>query len=567
MARKLGTLTFVIVTAIAALAAGSPGNISGYVRNSSGTPQMGATVEVFASSLSPVAKAFTDAKGFYSVAGVSPGLYDVKVTAPLFLPALREDVSLKAGAHAVVNVTLNTLFEALQMPPTRPRTAQAGEDWKWTLRSTANRPLLRLVEGSPLVVVSKGDKGDERVLKGRIAFMAGSDSGGFGSSSDIGTAFTVERSLFSSGTLSFNGNVGYNETAAPATVVRAAYSHKLASGSEPQIAVTARRFAVPEIVAHNAALQALAVSVSDTLPLTPFMDINLGTEYQTIQFLGRAAALRPYGSLDVHLSPNTVLEYRYASSEPNSRAAKGFDSAPADLSESGPRVSLNGFAPVIEDARHHEISVSRRLGNNNIQVAFYADRIGNPALLGVGDVNTASGDFLPDVYAGTFTYTGHDLDSGGLRVVYGRMLAPGLSATINYSYGGVIELTQPDVGVADLQSATGIRKRHALTWKMSGTVPNWKTKWIASYKWTSGGESLIPVDLFNVSAGQADPYLSIFIRQPLPGIGFMPDHMEMLIDIRNLLAQGYVPVMGQDGHTLYLVQSARAVRGGVAFTF
>ena len=36
---------------------------------------------------------------------------------------------------------------------------------------------------------------------------------------------------------------------------------------------------------------------------------------------------------------------------------------------------------------------------------------------------------------------------------------------------------------------------------------------------------------------------------------------------RNLLAQGYVPVIGSDGHTLYLVQSARSVRGGVAFVF
>jgi len=37
--------------------------------------------------------------------------------------------------------------------------------------------------------------------------------------------------------------------------------------------------------------------------------------------------------------------------------------------------------------------------------------------------------------------------------------------------------------------------------------------------------------------------------------------------VRNLLAQGYVPVVAQDGQTVYLVQSARCVRGGVAFTF
>jgi len=73
--------------------------------------------------------------------------------------------------------------------------------------------------------------------------------------------------------------------------------------------------------------------------------------------------------------------------------------------------------------------------------------------------------------------------------------------------------------------------------------------------------------MFNSSAGQSDAYLNVFIRQPIPGTGFLPCRMEALVEIRNLLAQGYVPVMGQDGRTVYLVQSARAVRGGFAFTF
>jgi hypothetical protein len=70
--------------------------------------------------------------------------------------------------------------------------------------------------------------------------------------------------------------------------------------------------------------------------------------------------------------------------------------------------------------------------------------------------------------------------------------------------------------------------------------------------------------MFNSSPGQSDPYLNIFIRQPIPALG---GRIEALIDIRNLLAQGYVPVLGQDGQTVYLVDSARSVRGGVAFTF
>jgi hypothetical protein len=73
--------------------------------------------------------------------------------------------------------------------------------------------------------------------------------------------------------------------------------------------------------------------------------------------------------------------------------------------------------------------------------------------------------------------------------------------------------------------------------------------------------------MFNSSAGQADPFLDLFFRQPLPGTSSLPGHMDVVVEVRNLLAQGYVPLMGQDGRTVYLVQSARAVRGGVAFSF
>ena len=87
-----------------------------------------------------------------------------------------------------------------------------------------------------------------------------------------------------------------------------------------------------------------------------------------------------------------------------------------------------------------------------------------------------------------------------------------------------------------------------------------------SYRWISG-DSLTPVDMYNVSAGQADPYFNLFIRQPIPWLGFLSGRMEALLDVRNLLAQGYVP-MAREGETpVYLVQTARTVRGGVAFVF
>jgi hypothetical protein len=224
------------------------------------------------------------------------------------------------------------------------------------------------------------------------------------------------------------------------------------------------------------------------------------------------------------------------------------------------------FSPKLEHAHHQELSVSRRIGKNNLQFAAFTDRIGDTALTGTGDVTAAGGFLLPDVYSGTFTYAGNDLRTQGLRVVLQRKFSDDLTATLDYGYGGTLELTTPGVQLQDARQSISTVKRHAVAAKLSGTFSRTHTRWITSYRWVNG-PSLTPVDLFNASPGQTDPYLNVFIRQPIPTMGFLPPHMEAVIDLRNLLAQGYVPVLGQDGETVYLVQSARSVRGGVAFTF
>jgi hypothetical protein len=557
MLHKLGYLMLALGLSFPTAASVRPGSISGYVRNAAGVPQMGAVVEVLGVA-SQGLRVFTNDKGYYTAAGLLPGFYTIKVSAPAFLPSLRERVGLRPGSSMLVNVTLNTIFESFQLSPIQG--GHLDDDWKWTLRSMANRPVLRMVDDSP-VIVSK-EASDDSALKGSVSFVAGGGSDNYGSS-DLTTGFSLEHSLFSQGTVAVNGNVGYG-AGQPATAIRASYSQTLPNGSHPEVAFTMRRFASPDPNLHS--LQALTLSVSDGITVGNFLDLNFGSELQSIQFMGKVNAFRPYGSADIHLSPNTVLEYRFATTVPNTRLAKGFDSAPMDLSETDPRISLVAFAPGVESAHHNEVSLSRRLGNTSFQVAVFSDRISNTALMGVGDVSSIGGEVLPDVYSGTFTYRGSDLSTRGMRAVLERKLNSDLRATLDYSYGGVLDLAGSGRQLETTRGSLRTVPRHAMSGKMSGTVPRAKTKWIASYRWTSG-QALTPVDMFNVSAGQADPFLNLFVRQPIPSMGFLPGHMEALLEIRNLIAQGYVPVMGRDGQTLYLVQSARSVRGGVAFTF
>ena len=557
MLRKLGTWALIFGLTLPVWATDKPGAISGYVRSVSGAPQMGAVVEIIGTAAHTFT-VFTDGAGYYSATGLLPGLYTVKVSAPSFLTSLRDRVGIRPGASIHINVTLNTLLGAMELGPIR---AMPDDDnWKWTLRSVANRPILRVVN-DPNGPAEKQDHD----LRGSLSFLAGSDAGGFGSGSEMSTGFTLERSMFGDGTLGLSGNVGYG-LGLPAAAVRASYFHRLPNGSEPTLALTLRRSAPSDPNLHNEALQALALSAGDDFAIGDVLELKFGSELQTIQFLGRVTAFRPYGTADLHLSPNTILEYGYATSRPDNRAERGFDSTPADLSEANPRVSMQGFASKLERAHHQELSFSHRMGKNNLQIAAFDDRVGDTALTGTGDVTAAGGFLLPDIYSGTFSYAGKNLNSNGVRVILQRKFSSDLTATLDYAYGGALELTNPGVSLQQAQQFISTVHRQAIAAKLSGTVTRTHTRWIASYRWVNG-RALTPVDMFNASPGQSDSFLNLFVRQPIPTLGFLPSHMEAIIDVRNLLAQGYVPVVGQDGQTVYLVQAARSVRGGVAFTF
>ncbi len=579
MFQKLGFLAVVAVmvttVSVPASSGTASGAISGYVRDASGAPQMGAVVEVLGSAAQALRgftlKVFTDDRGFYSVPSLLPGTYSVKVSAPSFLPSLREKIGVRAGAKLMVNVTLTTLFEAIQLVPLRGPVDD--DDWKWTLRSVSNRPILRVLEDGTTVVAQSGESAADHDLKGTLSFMAGSPGQGFGSPADMSAGFAVERSLLSSATVRLNGNLGYGADgqSIPAAVLRTTYTNRFNGMFEPSFAVTALRLNSPDQNAMpGAALEALSVTSSDRIVLGSKLEMKLGSELQAIQFMGRVHAFKPFGSADLHITPNTVLEYQYASSVPNTQVEDRLDSASADLSETAPRMSMTGFLPAVERDQHQEVSISQRVGKNNMQVAFYSDSIIDPALTGVGEMmpgemTAESGEVLPDVYSGTFSYQGNDYATRGMRVVVERKLLSDLTATLDYAYGGVLDLSRPDVQLQDARQWIRTEQRHAVAAKFSGTVPKAKTRWIASYRYT-GGRTLTPVDQFNTSAGQSGPYWNLFVRQPIPA-SFLAGHMEVLMDLRNLLAQGYVPVMGRDGRTLYLVQSARSVRGGVAFSF
>ena len=222
---------------LSASAAPFPATVSGVVCDARGTPQMGAMVELMAADATVVARAYTNMRGGFAFDHVFPGTYQIKATGDSFLPTLREDLRLRSRSKVVVNLTLSTLFEAIQWLPAQPRSPdEPSDDWKWTLRSSSNRPLLRLLQDGPLVVAFRGRHGSAPQLAARVAVTSSSREFGQGGPHH---AFAVERSSAIGGHLILRANLSPQ----PAHSSEYMAGYELALGPERQIRNVATRAA------------------------------------------------------------------------------------------------------------------------------------------------------------------------------------------------------------------------------------------------------------------------------------------------------------------------------------
>jgi hypothetical protein len=102
--------------------------------------------------------------------------------------------------------------------------------------------------------------------------------------------------------------------------------------------------------------------------------------------------------------------------------------------------------------------------------------------------------------------------------------------------------------------------------KFRALIPASGTRFTAAYGWIDSG-SFVPVHVFVTQSNIVSPGLNFGFQQPIPSLFGFPGHMELTADLRNLLAQGYIPVGPGGPGQLLVVQSPRALRGGLNLTF
>ncbi len=534
-------------------------SVTGVVRDSRGTPQAGAEVELLRPNLSVLERARTDEEGRYRFAAVAPGVYEVKASAELFLPTLRENLHILNGSRMVVNLTLDTLYEAFRWLPAKPRQpSEPKDDWEWTLRLAADRPLLRMLENGPLVVVTDGD-GSTPELKARVTVTDGDGAFGRGG---IHNEFEMERLPNQARAMIFRADL--TQASSPAMNAMMGYEQRLAPGHT--IRSIAAVESLPDVVGSRGmeGMQAVEMRTGETMSFGPGIEAQVGDAAEAIRLGEVLLANQPFATVTVR-SGQTDLSYQL-STAPGIESVDNLDSQ----ATMEPQFAERNGQPVLERGLHQEIALDRTVGNLRVRVAAWHEHVENPMLNGSGRVAPAdwsSGNLLYDPTSGILRAAGAGFTGNGVMSEVEGRVNGNTWVSFDVAVGEAMGMSNAAAGTQTLATALQTMTAHetpVVAAGVQGKVVRAGTQWQASYRWQDPN-TLTPVGAFAMA--NQDAFLSFMVRQPIRFGRMIPNGVEALVNVQNLLAEGYRPFLSRDGSTLYFAQSPRCIEGGLSFTF
>jgi hypothetical protein len=557
----------------------------GVVADRNGVPQMGAAVLLYNHQDRVFEKAITDQRGEFRFLGLFPDLYSVRVTLAAFVPALKKGILVQPGMRSVLAIDLNTLVSSIQLmyPPVENGSLMT-DDWKWVLRgSSATRPVLRFDDAplDPAPPTSRGTVFSETRGLVRVSGGEGQQASGIADEADMGTAFALATSVFGNNLLEVSGDVGYgSQTGVPVAAFRTSYSRRTDLDG-PVASVTVRQLYLPGRQGSAAVgsdvsqpiFRSLAAGFDDRTQITDNLAVQYGVTLDALSIAGLPSQTSPYSRLSYTPGEGTEISFAYTSgnARPDLAGASTQDAdLQHDLNTLGliPRMSERGGRVRIQRGQEYEMAYARKVRSRRYELSAYREVVTNAALSMVAPAGIYNGaDVLPDLLTGNSIFNAGDYRSTGYTASATQSLGDRINATL--MLGSMGALTAEDRELVsnnpdDLRSMIHAGRKMAATGHVDATLPGSGTHVVVSYQWTDHNWAM-PGHIYSTETLRPMPGLNLFIRQPLPG--FLPCRVELTADLRNLLAQGYLPLSTADGQRILLVETPRAFRGGLNFIF
>jgi hypothetical protein len=577
------------------------GNLLGSVVDNGGTPQLGATVQLFNRYERFIAKTTTAMDGRFAFAALPADLYSIRVSRSSFLPASRNRIAVKAGLDSVLEIHLATLFSSVELSYTIPTGAMTS-DWKWVLRSSpATRPITRFLP----VEAAQSSSGQmrPRIFSGTRAMLSlsGGDGGliDFDSAQgDMGTGFALTTNVLGKNQVQLGGTFGQNTGAGPGAMgLCAIYSRNQNGdlGEPPEVTLTVSQLGRigPQIpgaqnVSSGTALGSIPAVRTMSLSLYEVTDpidgvhIEYGMTGESVDYLQHTSRVSPFARMTVNggKAGELVLAYSDGGRPDELSAHQGYQAAELDGHDDDLTDTVNTLARVpqlssrdgrleLQRTQNYEIGYQRTSESRTYAVSAFHENVSNGRINVAGDVSALnSGDLLSDGTSETSTYNVGNYQRQGYLASVDQRVNQSLDLVL--AYGRMGGFTANSAGLPQNWGAQenflNEKNHNVASVNLQGKIHGSGTKFVASYGWVDAGV-VIPRHVFTTQNGYIAPGLNVEVRQPLPSLFGMPGRFEITADLRNLLAQGYLPFDAGDGQTLVFVQAPRAIRGGLNFIF
>lgn len=594
-----------ILSAPAAISAPQPvksGSISGVVRNAGGVPQRGASVFLYNRSQHEILRALTNAHGIFTFGLLAPDFYSIRVSLASFVPAMKQKIAVQPGMQSLLYVNMASVLSSIELVYAPPgQGALMTDDWKWVLKESAStRPVLRVLPGAGAPDPSQSQSTPVNTFsdtRGVLNLSAG-DPGSLGSASsqtDLGTAFALSTSVFGHNQVQLSGNVGYSaHSGLPTSGFRTSYSH---DGIGPQVAVTVQQVYLPARegmsmpggpVEGMPALRAMSVSMHDSKMLTEKLRMDYGGSFDSVTYLDHLDSINNFGRLTYDLGRVGKLKAAFSSGAPpiallidspendgrsGAEGAVGSDAEALaqDLAALAvlPRISMLNGHVALQRSQDFEAGYEKQIHSATLNITGYAERVSNAAMTVVASAGAfAPGDLLPDVSSQNSVLDAGTYHRMGFASSVSRPLGEHVQVGVSFGSSGALAAT----GSQDASSAEALRERLQIAqrfWasaRAMARLPITGTLIMGSYEWMNYNGAIMPDHVYLTQSPYAATGLNVRVSQPIPPVPGIPGRLEATAELQNGLAQGYLPVT-QGSQQVTLVQSPRALRGGLSFIF
>lgn len=582
----------------AATVAKFTGKIIGQVRSAGNVAQMGATVQLLSRFDKPILRAITDERGAFVFDALGPDTYSIRVSLASFVPAMRANIQIGPGTERYLAIQLANLFSSIEVfyaPP--PGSFLMSEDWRAALRSSlSTRPVLRALptwDTNP----SRRSPQASRLFtdtKALVQLSSGDTNTNFswGSQPDLGTSFAVGTSFLGRSQVHFSGNLGYGlASGIPAAGFRTSYRRSVNAPTgfdvpNPQITLTMRQLYIPlragQQINNNSGaplLRTISSTFSDRMQFSDTLLMEYGAALDNVQFFESMNYLSPFGRLTWDGRSLGTVKAAFSSGLP-----------PVDLLIRGtgedaemqrqlsslalfPRITRRNGTTQAQRVENLELGYSRKFSVGEVFAAGYREGVSNAGIATIGAPEQMLGrDLVPDLSTNASIFNIGGYRRAGFMAGWTQTLPGDWRLSTAYGLGGILRTDQRFLFPSDSNEATAIRsglqrtQRHFASMKLSGTLPTLGTRLYTSYLWTDY-RALTPFHSSLTTQGLAEAGLNLGIRQPIPGFLGLPGRLELNAEMRNMLAQGYVPITTPNGNTMWLLPTPKQVRGGLSFIF